>query len=563
MRPLTPAFVAAPPSGARIRTRLRLSPWDEAVVRMVGEHLGRLAGQDLAVRCRLGRAGDADLRADRKRALTPESSSRWAGTITRASSDQWERAHKNLLDARARLRRATRRIRSRLAVAVGQRQGRVWGYSTQEERFQKQSRLQHLQAELDEVERRLAERRVSVCRGGRSLAKLRHHLDREPADGRPPVTEAERRAREAQWRARWQAKRLFLTVDGDASKVWGNQTIRVHPDHHWLELRLPTPLAHLSNTQGRAATYRLSCPVVFNHRGDEWATQAASGAVRYDILFEPGKRRWYVDASWQLPGVESPSLEELRQDRTFSIDLNADHLAGWVLDPSGNQVSIPQTIPLELDGQPASTRDGRLRAAVARVLRLAQANGCRSITVENLDFTDARQVGRETLGRGKRGKRFRRTISGMPTRRFRDLLVGMAANADLWVIAVDPAWTSKWGQRYWNQSLNRSTKPSIIVTRHHAAAVVIGRRGLGLGARRRPGVTRRHRRMGKGELPARLGNRALGREGPGPPGGQRAAAGPRKTRPAERYGSGDQVVQDRLGPPWQGTPAHLLGTVRW
>jgi hypothetical protein len=560
---LSPAFVAAPPSGARIRARLRLSPQDEEIVRMVGEHLGRLAGQDLAVRCRLGRAGDVDLRADRKRALTPESSSRWAGAITRASNDQWERAHLNLLDARARLRHATRRVRARLAVPVGERQGRVRGYSSQEERFQKQSRLQHLQAELDQVEERLTQRRVSVCRGGRSLAKLRHHLERDPAAATPPVTEAERRAREALWRARWQAKRLFLTADGDASKVWGNQTIRVHADHHWLELRLPTSLAHLSNTLGRAATYRLSCPVVFNHRRDEWAGQAASGAVRYDILFEPGKRRWYVDASWRLLRVEPPSLEELRQHRTFSVDLNADHLAGWVIDPSGNQVSVPHTIPLDLDGQPASTRDGRLRAAVASVLGLAKANGCWSITVENLDFTDARRVGRETLGRGKRGKRFRRTVSGMPTRRFRALLVAMAANAGLWVIAVDPGWTSKWGQQYWKESLNSSTKSSIIVTRHHAAAVVIGRRGLGLGARRRPGVTRPHQRMGRGELPARLGRRALGCEGPGPPGGQWAAAELRKTRRAEWYGSGDQVVQDRLGPPWQDTPAHLLETVRW
>jgi hypothetical protein len=69
MRSIAEPFIAAQPTGARIRTRLRLSAWDEAVVRMVGEHLGRLAGQDLAARCRLG-VGD-DQRAARKRALTP------------------------------------------------------------------------------------------------------------------------------------------------------------------------------------------------------------------------------------------------------------------------------------------------------------------------------------------------------------------------------------------------------------------------------------------------------------------------------------------------------------
>jgi hypothetical protein len=174
--------------------------------------------------------------------------------------------------------------------------------------------------------------------------------------------------------------------------------------------------------------------------------------------------------------------------------------------------------------------------------------------VEDLDFADARQSGRETLGRGARGKAFRRTVAGIPTRAFRDLLVGMAANAGLWVVAVDPGWTSQWGQRYWQAPLTSSTKTSITVSRHHAAAVVIGRRGLGLGARRRPGVTRLHRRMGKGALPARPGSRAVGCEGPGPPGGQRAAAPSRKTHPAERIGLGDQAIQDRSGPPGQDPP---------
>src|ERR671931_882140 len=128
MRSLATPFVVAPPVGARVRTRLRLPAWDEAVVRAVGEHLGRLAGGDLAVRCRLGR-GD-DQRADRKRAITAASSSRWAGAITRTSGDQWQRAANNLLDARLGLRRAVRRLQARLGVPVGQRQGRVRGYGS-------------------------------------------------------------------------------------------------------------------------------------------------------------------------------------------------------------------------------------------------------------------------------------------------------------------------------------------------------------------------------------------------------------------------------------------------
>ena len=214
MRPvrLATPFVVAPPCGARIRTRLRPTPADEQVLWAVGRHLGRLAGWDLAARCR----GETD-RAGRKRALTVSSSSRWAGAVTRTSNDQWERAFKNLLDERAGLHRATRAVHARLAAPAGKRDGRVRGYATQAERFAKQRRLQHLNARLAVIDRRLSERRLSVCRGGRRLAKLRHRL------GDAKLTESE-------WRARWRAERLFLTADGEAEMAWGNQTIRVHPD---------------------------------------------------------------------------------------------------------------------------------------------------------------------------------------------------------------------------------------------------------------------------------------------------------------------------------------------
>jgi hypothetical protein len=455
----------------------------------------------------------------------------------------------NLSDRRIALRRASRAIRSRLAVPVGQRQGRVRGYASQAERFAKRGRLQHLQTELAEVDGRLAAGRVSVCRGGRRLAKLRHAVVGDASvsgrGGRTEVTEAE-------WHARWEAERLFLIADGDTAYPLGNGTIVVHPEQRWCEIKLPAPLVHLANRPG--GRYRLACPVAFTHRGDEWAAQAASGAVRYDITLDPGKGRWYLHASWRLPAVTPPSLEKLRQDRVVGVDLNADHLEAWVLDASGNPVGPPHTIPLDLDGFPASTRDGRLRAAISSILRLAADSGCRSILVENLDFTDARQLGRETLGRGRRGKSFRRTVSGMPTNRFRTLLVGMAANHGLWVIAVDPAWTSVWGRRYWRTPLNQSTKRSVTVSSHHAAAVVIGRRGLGVRARRRPGVPGHDRRIVAGELPARPDFRRSGCEGPGPPGGQRAAAEPCRTRPAERNRSGDQVVQDRSGSPGRTHP---------
>jgi hypothetical protein len=474
---MTAPFVVTPPVGARVQTRLRPSLHDAAVLHIVGAYLGRLAGGDLARRCAMG-VGNDD-RTGRKRALTAASSSRWAGAITRTSNDQWRRGWRNLLDVRAGLRRAIRVIQLRLAVPVGGRTGKTRGYATAAERYAKQQRLQHLQAQLAQVERRLGQGRVSVVRGGRRLAKVRHRL-----------TDA--RLTEGQWRQRWQAERSFLTADGETDKPFGNETIRVHPERGWLELKLPAPLAYLANRpHGR---YRLSCPVRFSHRADEWATLVASGAVRYDIAYRPDRGRWYLSASWTRPAPPAVTVQQVVAGGVLAVDLNAGHLACWQVDPAGNPVGVGVDIPLVLDGVPASTRDGRLRAAISTLLDLAAEQGCSAVGIEDLDFTDARISGRETMGRGRRGKRFRRVVAGIPTRQFRDRLVQMAANRGIAVVAMDPGWTSIWGGQHWQRPL-QARYPRTMITRHHAACVVLGRRALGLRARRRPGVPAPHQRM--------------------------------------------------------------------
>jgi len=53
LRAIAAPIVVPAPVGARIRTRIRLSTADQAVLRQVGKYLGRLAGHDLAERCGL------------------------------------------------------------------------------------------------------------------------------------------------------------------------------------------------------------------------------------------------------------------------------------------------------------------------------------------------------------------------------------------------------------------------------------------------------------------------------------------------------------------------------
>jgi IS605 OrfB family transposase len=402
--------------------------------------------------------------------LTEQTTSRWAGSITRCVEDQYQLGLRGLKANAASLGQAVAKLDTRIAAPVAGKSGKVAGYACQRERFSKQQRRSALAARLTATQDRLSAGHPAVVAGGRRLAKIRHNLP-EAGLSLP------------QWRRRWDAARMFLTADGESGAPHGNYTISVSPDGV-VTIALPAQLKHLANApRGRLVLGR---PVAFTHRANEWAARVeAEQSVRYDISYDPERGRWYLDASWSAP-THTIGLEALAGSRLLGVDLNADHLAAHVIDVHGNPVGAPITIPLDLVG-PASQRDGRLRAAITEILRLARQHDCPAVAIENLGFVDSRNTGRETMGRGRRGKTFRRTVAGIPTAKFRERLTAMAYTAGIAVIAVDPAYTSRWGGQHWKPALTRKTPTA---TRHHAASVVIARRAHGLKARRRPGVTR-------------------------------------------------------------------------
>ena len=209
LREIAAPFVAAPAGGARVRTRLRAAAADAAVLRAAGAHLGSLASADLAARCREGLldapgagalAAGPETGADRGVQLAV------GGGGHRASEDQWQLGWRNLGAEAATLRSRARVIAGRLAVAAGAKTGRARGYASRAERSAKQRR-QVLRAQLAAADRRAVAGRVSVARGGRRRLRARANLT---AAG----------LTQAQWRARWDAGRLFLTADGEKDKTW-------------------------------------------------------------------------------------------------------------------------------------------------------------------------------------------------------------------------------------------------------------------------------------------------------------------------------------------------------
>jgi IS605 OrfB family transposase len=447
-----------------IRDRLKhLTPQDDKVLRLVGEHLGRLACLDLKARCADGNGHDCDRWAARKQSLTAASSSRWAGSITKATHDQWALSRRGQLAHIQSLEAGVRTLMHRLSQPIGEKGTKraAGGYRSKGEWFSKSRRLATLESWLEQERVDREAGIVHVVRGGKRLLNKRHNLQAAQ------LTEHE-------WRRRWEAERWFLAADGESGKRFGNETIRVTPDGQ-VSIKLPTPLAHLANAKhGR---YVLASHVVFRHRGEEWRDRTdANRAVAYRIHNDVQRGRWYLTASWTRPMVKTLPLATARANGVIGVDTNADHFAAYRLDTHGNPVGGPRRFFYDLSGS-ANHRDAQLRHALTRLLHWAKRVGVNAIAIEDLDF--AAEKTREKHGRRKR---FRQLISGIPTGKLKARLVSMAAEAGLSIVAVDPAYTSMWGDAHWRKPLTSNKRK---MTRHDAASVAIGRRALGHPIRRR------------------------------------------------------------------------------
>lgn len=486
----------AAPTGVTISTRLRTTAADEHVLDAVAAHLGRLRRGDLAATSQrepLDPALDNEQRKQvrrnqlnaRKKVLTAQSSARWANAIIAANDDQFwlarDAGYRHIVGLRAAIATIEKRLAAPATdtLTAAERKAHrkakaVKGYASQQERFTKQQRLQHLRAELARAEADRASNTVHVTEGGKRLARTRHHLD----DAGLTI---------AGWRDKWGAARYRITANGSPDEPFGNLTITVTPDGQ-VSIRLPKPLEHLANCpRGR---YVLCCPAVFTHRGDEWADRITSGnSMSYTLTRRAGRSGRYLSAAWSTPSLPYwVGHDDRSADRSVcaigplvAVDLNDGHLAVRRLDIHGNPIGAAERIAIDLTGS-ASRRDAQVRHAITQLIHYAQRYGISTIAVEDLNFDDARMTGRETMGRGNRGKRFRRSVARIPTAVFRNRLSTMCHRAGIDLFAVNPAYSSIWGAQHWQ-------RPYTNVTRHQAAATVIGRRAQGFTARRRKGVT--------------------------------------------------------------------------
>ena len=199
----------------------------------------------------------------------------------------------------------------------------------------------------------------SIRVGGKRLWRNRNHLDATDMDGQ-------------RWRDRWEGARMFLSADGESGKHHPRRRARTAAGPGAVGLRRGT---------GQPCRSARRCDQPPRRRMVGAGGGAAGGA--YDLSYDPGRGRWYLDGSWKTWPEPVPALEEWRTGRVLGVDLNEGHLGAGVLDGSGNPIGAPVSIEVGIAGLRASRRDGRVRAALTDLLDHAHQHHCSAVAVEN------------------------------------------------------------------------------------------------------------------------------------------------------------------------------------
>jgi IS605 OrfB family transposase len=245
----------------------------------------------------------------------------------------------------------------------------------------------------------------------------------------------------AEWR---DGRNARLYSRGDRSKYrFGNPNIRIAGDRllvndpsgrgHWIEGRLFVP--------------------------EKWR-EVLSQTPCYDVRIVRRKNgRFTVAASWE---VDPPPIITDRSRGVLGVDANPDVVAVADVSADGNLLghcSIgAQRLPFALKAK----RDNDVRLLAKRVVDEAQRLG-KPIALERLKFP----AGSRSAG----CRKFRRAKANFVYRKILGAVASRAERSGVEAIPVNPAFTSDLGELKYARMYS--------MNRHAAAALVIGRRGVG------------------------------------------------------------------------------------
>jgi IS605 OrfB family transposase len=324
------------------------------------------------------------------------------------------------------------------------------------EYHQKRRRVERLTRRLAALRADEAAGCVRLCFGSRKLFRAQFAL-RENGY-----------ASHGAWRRAWRdarARQFFVLGSKDETAGCQGCVATLAPEGTIaLRLRLPDALA----AEGR----HLVIPGLRFAYGNE-AIVAAIGRnlspnkEDWEALswrFVRTRKGWRVCVTVSVPPRTLLSVDNIG---VIGVDLNADHLAVTDLDRFGNPVASFR-VPCMTRGKTRHQTLAVLGNAVAHTVTYACCQR-KPLVIETLDFEDKKAE------LERQGTRRARRLSGFAYAAFHAIIAARTYDAGIRLRHVNPAYTSVIGRHTFAERYGLS--------RHQAAACVIGRRGMHLGER--------------------------------------------------------------------------------
>ena len=321
---------------------------------------------------------------------------------------------------------------------------------------QKQRRLAALRQRLTALKTEAALGTVRLCFGSRQLFRRQFALT---ANGY---------ASHDAWRRGWRAARsnqFFVLGSKDETAGCQGCVATVDPAGT-ITLRLRLPNACASNGKHVVLSglrFQYGHEAVVAALGRNLSTDKTNWEALSWRFVRDGKG-WRVLATVSVPGGTRRSVEHLG---VVGVDLNADHLAVTDLDRFGNPIAAFR-VPCPTRGKTHHQARAILGDAVGQVVTYACLQQ-KPIVVERLQF-DEKKAELE-----QRGARYARMLSGFAYAAFHAILRARCYDAGIALRHVNPAFTSVIGAH--------TVAGRYGLSRHHAAACAIGRRGMQLAER--------------------------------------------------------------------------------
>ena len=322
--------------------------------------------------------------------------------------------------------------------------------------YQRQNKLNRLNQKTEQLEIRLKTGNFKLCFGSRKLFKAQYFLEENGYKTHEQWKKDFRESRD---------KNAFYVGSKGEYRANSQFQVTYNSETDSFSFKIRKEYQFMKDEGDKYLTLD---GIHFNHLRDyykEAAINSAHGGGDIPLTYRIKKRgkKYYLQAIFRLEGAPITTNTDSRA--SIGLDLNSGWLALAETNDDGNLVGIDS---LKITGDSSGQRKDSMFKTIKKISLEAKEKK-KTIVAEKLKFSSTKA--KMVSAYSKSGKEYNRMLSSFEYSRFINALISRCHKDGVRLIFVDPRNTTKIGkQKYAKQrSLNG----------HHAAALVIARRGSG------------------------------------------------------------------------------------